>query len=88
MTMVEIDLYVCGASTERSQTAMRNLADHCAERYGENYTVNVIDVLRNPGIAERVNVVATPTTVIRRPLPAHRLIGDLSSPESFAGWPS
>lgn len=87
MAIVEIDLYVCGALTERSQVTMRNLAEQCTTRYGDGYTINVIDVLRNPGIADRVNVVATPTTVIRRPLPAHRLVGDLSTAEAFDGWP-
>jgi hypothetical protein len=87
MSFVEIDLYVCGAETDRSSTTMRNLAAECTRRYGDAYAINVIDVLHSPGVADRANIVATPTTVIRRPLPAHRLVGDLSQPESFGGWP-
>ncbi len=88
MSFVEIDLYVCGASTARSTTTMRNLANECSARYGTEYSINVIDVLRNPAIAERANIVATPTTVIRRPLPSLRLVGDLSVPTTSFGWPA
>lgn len=87
MSFVEIDLYVCGASTERSANTMHNLAELCTQRYGTEYTINVIDILRSPAAADRANIVATPTTVIRRPLPAHRLVGDVSSPEDFEEWP-
>lgn len=74
---VEIDLFVCGAATERSQDAMRNLAFVCRSRYGDDFTVNVVDVLDEPDAAERANVIVTPMIVVRQPLPVQRFVGDL-----------
>lgn len=85
-TSVEVDLFVCGAVTERSTRTVRNLTALCAERYGTHYTVNVIDVLAEPEIAERSNVIATPLAIVRRPLPARRFVGDLSDVDPDL-WP-
>jgi circadian clock protein KaiB len=51
-----------------------------------DYDLQIIDVLEHPELAEREKVSATPTLIKDAPLPARRLIGDLShTPRVLAG---
>jgi circadian clock protein KaiB len=73
-------LYVAGQSA-RSVAAIANLRRIC-DQYGlVGYTVEVIDLLRNPERAKADQVVAIPTLVRRLPEPVRRIIGDLSATE-------
>jgi circadian clock protein KaiB len=45
---------------------------------GNPYDLDVIDVLERPQAAEDARILATPTLVKELPLPARRIIGDLS----------
>src|SRR2546421_34833 len=45
------------------------------------YDLAVIDLYQQPGLARGEQIVAAPTLVKRRPLPARRLVGDLSRTE-------
>ena len=45
------------------------------------YSLKIVDVLEDPGIAEDVRILATPTLVRVQPSPERRLIGDLSDTE-------
>lgn len=70
-------LYVTGKSLH-SQKAIENLRRICEEVLGSNYELAVVDVLEDPGAAEKDKILATPTLIRSSPLPARRLIGDLS----------
>lgn len=72
-----LKLYVTGP-TASSQRAAANLRRICEERLTGQYTLEVIDVLEHPQLAEDAYVLATPTVVRALPLPMRRIIGDLS----------
>src|SRR4051812_31132773 len=73
-------LFVMGQSP-RSQRAVANLRRLCEDELRDTYDLDVIDVLERPQAAEDARILATPTLVKELPLPARRVIGDLSDPE-------
>ena len=77
-----LHLYVTGR-TPRSLSAeasLRRICTQCLGVDGGAYELTLIDVLQHPELAEASNVFATPTTIRTAPLPAYRVIGDLSDP--------
>ena len=77
-----LHLYVTG-HTPRSLSAeanLRRICEQCLGAGGGAYELRLIDVLQHPELAEAANVFATPTTIRTAPLPAYRVIGDLSDP--------
>ncbi len=76
MTTVSCKLYVTG-NTPRSERAITNLRRLCEEQLGRGYSLEVIDVLEQPDLAETEKVLATPTLVKEAPPPAWRITGDL-----------
>ena len=46
-----------------------------------SYTLEVVDVLEHPQLAEDEKILATPTVIKKSPSPARRVIGDLSDLE-------
>jgi circadian clock protein KaiB len=73
-------LYVAG-QTEKSMAAFENL-ERIAEQYLKGrYTIEVIDLLKNPQLAEGDQILAIPTLVRRLPPPIRKIIGDLSNTE-------
>ena len=77
-----LHLYVTG-HTPRSLSAeanLRRICEQCLGVDGGAYELTLIDVLQHPELAEAANVFATPTTIRAAPLPAYRVIGDLSDP--------
>jgi len=70
-------LYVIGGSSA-SRRAVGNLRAICDERLPGRYTLEVIDLGEQPALAVDRNILAVPTLVKQLPLPAGRLIGDLS----------
>ena len=73
-------LYVAG-QTPRSATAFDNLKRICEERMKGHYSIEVIDLLKNPRLAKDDQILAIPTVVKRLPPPVRRIIGDLSNAE-------
>ncbi len=73
-------LYVAG-ETLRSRAAIENLKKICELYLEDNYTIEVIDLVRNPALARGDQIVALPTLVRRIPSPMRRIIGDLSNIE-------
>lgn len=71
-------LYVTGRSLH-SQRAIENLRHICEDVLGSSYELEVVDVLEDPGAAEKDKILATPTLIRSSPLPTRRLIGDLSN---------
>ncbi len=74
---VELRLYIAG-HTLRSQTAVENVRRVCAEYLRGRCTLEIIDIYQDPVRFREDMIVAAPTLIRRSPLPARRLIGDLS----------
>jgi circadian clock protein KaiB len=70
-------LYITGA-TARSARAILNIKNLCEEFLKGRYTLDVIDVFQNPGLAKGEQILAAPTLIKCLPLPLRRFIGDLS----------
>jgi circadian clock protein KaiB len=73
----DLCLYVAG-NTQKSSVALANLKRICAEHLGGEYTIKVIDLLKNPALARGDQILAIPTLVRRLPVPIRKIIGDLS----------
>lgn len=70
-------LYIAGR-TARAVTALVNLERICEERLRGRYTVEVVDLLKNPRLAREDQIVAIPTLVRKLPAPMRKIIGNLS----------
>jgi circadian clock protein KaiB len=75
-------LYVAG-QTPKSLTAFSNLKRICEEHLKGRYTIEVIDLLKNPQLAAGDQILALPTLVRKIPAPMKKIIGDLSNKERF-----
>ena len=73
-------LYVAG-QTPKSLLAFTNLKRLCEERLQGRYTIEVIDLLKTPQLAEDDQILAVPTLVRKLPVPIRKIIGDLSNTE-------
>ena len=73
-------LYVAGQST-KSVAAIDNLRRICETHMPGRFTIEVIDLMRNPELAKDDQIVAIPTLVRKLPAPVKRIIGDLSATE-------
>lgn len=76
----ELRLYIAG-KTQKSITALKNLKKYCEEDLNFKYTIEVIDLLEQPQLAEGDQILAVPTLVKKVPEPLRRIIGDLSNRE-------
>ena len=76
----ELRLYVAGHTT-KSVTALANLKRYCEQHLVGRYTLEVIDLLQNPQLAEGDQILAIPTLVRKVPEPIRKIIGDLSNEE-------
>ena len=78
--MLELRLYVAG-QTPKSITALKNITKYCKENFHGKYKIEVIDLLKNPQLAEGDQIFAIPTLVRKVPEPIRKIIGDLSNEE-------
>ncbi len=76
----ELRLYVAG-STQKSSAALSNLKKYCEAHLKGRYTIEVIDLMKNPQLAEGDQILAIPTLVRKVPEPIRKIIGDLSNEE-------
>ena len=74
----ELRLYVAG-QTPKSLAAFANLKKICEEHLKGKYHIEVIDLLKNPQLAEGDQILAIPTLVRKLPPPIKKIIGDLSN---------
>ena len=72
-----LTLFVTGAS-ELSGRAIANVHALCETHLRGRYTLEVVDVLRDPSSMSAHDVVAAPTLIKEAPLPKRMLVGDLS----------
>ena len=75
-----LKLYVAG-NTPNSMRALKTLRNILEEEFRGVYALKVIDVLKNPQLAEEDKILATPTLAKILPPPVRRIIGDLSDRE-------
>ena len=73
-------LYVAG-QTPKSITAIANLKKLCEKHLMGRYTIEVIDLMKDPALAQRDQIIAIPTLIRHLPEPLKRIIGDLSNAE-------
>jgi circadian clock protein KaiB len=73
-------LYTAGQSP-RSLAALDNLKRICEEHLSGRYSIEVVDLLKNPRLAKDDEIVAIPTLVRQLPPPLRKIIGDLSDTE-------
>jgi len=76
----ELRLYTAG-QTPKSVAALANLKRVCEEHLAGHYTIEVVDLLKNPRLAKDDQIVAIPTLVRKLPEPLRRIVGDLSDTE-------
>ncbi|MBC6420631.1 MAG: circadian clock protein KaiB [Hormoscilla sp. SP5CHS1] len=75
-----LKLYVAG-NTPKSVRALKTLNDILEQEFQGVYALKVIDVLKNPQLAEEDKILATPTLAKILPPPVRKIIGDLSDRE-------
>lgn len=73
-------LYIAG-QTPKSVAAIANLKKLCNKHLLGHYVIEVIDLMKNPALAQRDQIVAIPTLIRQLPEPLKRIIGDLSNTE-------
>ena len=75
-----LKLYVAG-NTPNSVRALKMLKNILEQEFQGVYALKVIDVLKNPQLAEEDKILATPTLSKVLPPPVRKIIGDLSDRE-------
>ena len=73
-------LYVAG-QTPKSIIALANLKRLCEGHLAGRYRIEVVDLLIQPHLARRDDIVVIPTLVRKLPPPIRRIIGDLANEE-------
>jgi circadian clock protein KaiB len=73
-------LYTAGQSP-KSLAALANLKRVCEEHLSGRYSIEVVDLMKNPRLAKDDQIVAIPTLVRKLPEPLRRIVGDLSDTE-------
>jgi circadian clock protein KaiB len=76
----ELRLYIAG-QTPNSILALNNITKYCKQHLAGRYVIEVIDLLKNPQLAEGDQIFAIPTLVRKVPVPLRKIIGDLSNEE-------
>jgi len=72
-----LKLYITGASPN-SIKAVNNIKSICEKYLTHRYNLEIIDIYQEPQIAKTEQLVALPLLVKLFPLPAKRLIGNMS----------
>jgi circadian clock protein KaiB len=75
-----LKLYVTGM-TPQSILAIENLKQICEQHLKGRYTLDVVDLYKNPALAAGEQIIAAPTLIKKLPLPLRRVIGDMSNTE-------
>ncbi|HEX3625175.1 MAG TPA: circadian clock KaiB family protein [Verrucomicrobiae bacterium] len=73
-------LYVAG-QTPKSLAAFSNLKRLCEEHLSGRYHIEIVDLMKQPHLAQGDQIVALPTLIRKLPEPIKRVIGDLSNIE-------
>ncbi len=71
-------LYVAG-QTPKSISALANLTRLCEDHLAGRYRIEIVDLVKQPQLARRDEIVVIPTLVRQLPPPIRKIIGDLSN---------
>ena len=75
-----LQLYITGMS-ENSVRAIQNITQICDRYPAGQFDLEIIDIYKNPSVAEEQKIVFSPSLVRQQPLPKKTFIGDLSDME-------
>ncbi len=75
-------LYITGM-TPKSKRAVQNIKEICEEHLKGRFDLEVIDIYREPGLAQGDQIVAIPTLIKKLPQPIRRFIGEMSESEKI-----
>lgn len=85
MARYQFRLFITG-QLGNSTAAIANLRALGKQLLGGDFELQIVDVLERPELADQEKITVTPTLIKVAPLPARRLIGDLShTPRVLAG---
>lgn len=70
-------LFVTGA-TPNSTRAVANIKQICEDHLKGKYSLEIVDVYQQEGVAEKEQLIALPLLIKKLPFPERRMIGDLS----------
>ncbi|CAD0002978.1 MAG TPA: circadian clock KaiB family protein [Flavobacterium sp.] len=73
-------LYIAG-QTPKSIKALENIKKYAEIHLKGIYSIEIIDLLKSPQLAEGDQILAVPTLVRKFPEPIRKIIGDLSNEE-------
>ncbi len=76
----QLRLYVAG-QTPKALAALANLEKICEDKLKGKYSIEVVDLLKNPQLSRDDQIFALPTLVRKLPPPIRKIIGDLSNTE-------
>jgi circadian clock protein KaiB len=80
MYIVKAYIYIAGR-TPNSAEAVNNLRRFLEEEFEGQYSLEVINLFDNQGLAEHDNILATPTAIRTFPEPTRRIVGDMRDKE-------
>ncbi|MCE5326436.1 MAG: circadian clock KaiB family protein [Planctomycetaceae bacterium] len=72
-----LQLYIAGL-TSRSREALRTVIAICEEELAGRCDLEVIDLYREPSLAQKEQIVAMPTLIRKLPKPPLRFIGSMA----------
>jgi circadian clock protein KaiB len=74
---VFLQLYITGMS-ENSVRAIKNITLLCDQYLHGRVDLKIIDIYKNPSVAEEQEIIFSPSLIRQLPLPKMTFIGDLS----------
>ena len=78
--MYEFRFYVVGNSPG-SKKAIIDLEAFLEDEFKGFYSLEIVDILKNPQLADEDNIFATPTLLKLTPPPSRKVLGDINNRE-------
>ena len=72
-----LQLYITGMS-DNSVRAIKNITQLCDKYLKNRFDLEIIDIYKDPSVAEKQKIVFSPSLIRQFPLPKKTFIGDLS----------
>ncbi|HEX8333340.1 MAG TPA: circadian clock KaiB family protein [Segetibacter sp.] len=81
MSNILFSIYIAGPAS-RNAPAIKAFDEVCTKQLeAGTYEIQIVDIARQPSLAEANKILAIPTIVREKPLPQRRIIGDMRQPE-------
>ena len=71
-------LFIAGP-TSNATRAINNFKAICKSELHNNYELDIVDITKNPSLAQEQKVMASPTLIMKSPTTTTRIIGDFSN---------